>query len=204
MNRLIDLALDKMRQIEAGTYKYPDDDAFIVPAGAGTRLANHDASIDHTSSRPQRLLQNDGTIEDCCVVASVRHVGQTPDVSRSYSGTLFQTLRSFLSVNAMRGKHSMTDVDWCSTNNSTPCNLQQVSVPVLIVAMGAHYFIRDSEINYDWAASKDKEYIVIEGATHGGTPCQECMPAGQKYDGRYDNAVKNSYDYVAKWINARF
>jgi len=30
------------------------------------------------------------------------------------------------------------------------------------------------------------------------------MPAGQKYDGRYDNSVKNNFDYVEKWIDARF
>ena len=35
--------------------------------------------------------------------------------------------------------------------------------------------------------------IVVEGATNGGTPCRECMPDGQKYDGRYDNAVKNNF-----------
>jgi hypothetical protein len=46
--------------------------------------------------------------------------------------------------------------------------------------------------------------MVLEGGTHGITPCRECMPAGQPYDGRYDNSVKNYYDYVAKWINARF
>ena len=28
MNRLIDIALERMRSIEAGTYRYPDDDAF--------------------------------------------------------------------------------------------------------------------------------------------------------------------------------
>ncbi len=204
MNRLVDIALNKMKQIEAGTYRYPDDDAFIVPTGAGTRLANHDASIDHSSIKPQRLLRNDGTIEHCCVVESVRKVGQTPEVSRSYSGTLFQTLKSFLSVNAMRATHSMTQVEWCSSNNSSPCNLQQVSVPLLVVAMGGHYFIRDSEIIFDMAASKDKEFIIVEGATHGGTPCKECMPAGQQYDGRYDNAVTNNFDYLVKWINARF
>ncbi len=204
MNRLVDIALERMKQIEAGTYPYPDDDAFIVPAGAGTRLANHDASIDHTSAKPQKLLRNDGTIEDCCVVASVRKVGQTPEVSRSFSGVLFQTLKSFLSVNAMRAKQSMTDVDWCSTNNSSPCNLQHVSVPLLVVAMGGHYFIRDSEINYDMAVSKDKDFIIVEGATHGGTPCKECMPDGQTYDGRYDNSIKNNFDYLVKWMNARF
>ena len=204
MNRLIDIALERTKQIAAGTYKYPDEDAFIMPAGAGTRLANFDASIDPTSAKPQKLLKNDGSIEDCCVVESVRKVGQTPEISRSYAGTLFQTLKSFLSVNAMRTTHSMTKVEWCSSNNSSPCNLQQVSIPLLVVAMGGHYFIRDSEIIFDMAVSKDKEFIIVEGATHGGTPCKECMPAGEKYDGRYDNAVSNNFDHLAKWINARF
>jgi hypothetical protein len=70
--------------------------------------------------------------------------------------------------------------------------------------MGGHYFIRDGEKIYDMANSADKDFIVIEGATHGGTPCRECMPDGQKYDGRYDNAVKNNFDYLASWINKRF
>jgi hypothetical protein len=204
MNRLIDIALSKMKQIEAGTYIYPENDAFIVPAVAGTRLANHDASIDHTTTRPQRLLRNDSSFEDCCVVESVRHVGQTPDTSRSFNGVAFSTLKSFLSVSAMRGSHSMTKIDWCTSNNSTPCNLQQVSVPLMVVAMSGHYFIRDGEIIFDMASSKDKEYIIIEGAVHGGSPCTACMPPGQKYDGRYDNSVKNNFDYLAKWINGRF
>jgi len=204
MNRLIDLALGKMQQIEAGTYIYPDNDAFIVPAVAGTRLANHDASIDRTTSRPQRLLRNDGTLEDCCVVESVRAAGQSPDVSRSFSGVGFSTLKSFLSVNAMRGAHSMQQIEWCSSNNSVPCNVEKISVPLLIVAMGGHYFLRDGETMFDSALSKDKEYLIVEGATHGGTPCTACMPEGQKYDGRYDNSIKNNFDYLAEWINKRF
>jgi hypothetical protein len=204
MSRLIDIALEKMQQIESGTHVYPDNDAFIVPAVAGTRLANHDASIDRTTSRPQRLLRNDGSIEDCCRVESVRHVGQSPDVSRSFDGVGFATLKSFLSVQAIRGTHSMTQIDWCSSNNSTTCNVERVSAPLLVVAMGGHYFLRDGEIIFDHAASNDKEYIIVEGALHGGTPCKACMPASQPYDGRYDNSVKNNFDYVANWINARF
>ena len=204
MNRLIDIALEKMKQMEEGTHIYSDNDAFIVPAVAGTRLANHDASIDHTTSRPQRLLRNDGSIDDCCVVESVRHVGQSADVSRSFDGVGFSTLKSFLSVNSMRGTHSMTQIEWCTSNNSTTCNVEQVSVPLLVVAMGGHYFLRDGEIIFDSASSKDKEYIIIDGATHGGSPCTRCMPSGQSYDGRYDNSVKNNFDYLAKWINSRF
>jgi hypothetical protein len=204
MNRLIDIAQDKMIQMEKGTYIYSDNDAFIVPAVAGTRLANHDASIDHTTIRPQQLLRNDGSIEECCTVESVRHVGQSPDTSRGFNGVGFSTLKSFLSVNAIRGTHSMTQIDWCTSNNSTTCNVRQISAPLLVVAMGGHYFLRDGEIIFDNAVSKDREYIIIEGAVHGGTPCTRCMPSGQPYDGRYDNSVKNNFDYLANWINTRF
>ena len=50
------------------------------------------------------------------------------------------------------------------------------------------------------AASKDKDFIVIEGATHGIEPCTEC----ESFPGQYSNTVRNFFDYVAKWINARF
>ena len=43
-------------------------------------------------------------------------------------------------------------------------------------------------------------FIVLEGATHGIRPCTAC----EKTPGQYANSVKNYFDYVAKWINARF
>jgi hypothetical protein len=119
-------------------------------------------------------------------------------------GTRFLTLRSFLSVRAIRSNNSMTDIDYCSSNNSTLCMVQYISAPVLVTAMTGHYFVRNSELIYDFAASKDKDFVGIEGATHGGTPCTACMPKGEAYDGRYDNAVNNDFDYVAGWINERF
>ena len=42
--------------------------------------------------------------------------------------------------------------------------------------MGGHYFVRDNEIHYDMAASKDKDYVVIEGASHGGTRALHARP----------------------------
>lgn len=206
MNRLVDIALGKLNKMETGTGTgiYPDNAMFVVPAQAGTRLANHDASIDHATTRPQRVLRNDGTIEDCCVAESVRPVGQTPDISRGFEGVVPNTVLSFLSVNAMRASHAMTGIEWCTSNNSGPCNLPKVTVPLIIMAMGGHYFLRDGEIMFDAAASKDKEFIIVDGSTHYGTPCTRCMPEGQKYDGRYDNSMKNNFDHIAAWINKRF
>jgi hypothetical protein len=95
---------------------------------------------------------------------------------------------------------SMDGIEWCSTNNSTPCALQNISVPVLITAMGAHFFIRDNEVHYEMAASKDKDFVVIEGATHGISPCKEC----ESTPGQYGNSVKNFFDYLAKWMKGRY
>ena len=96
------------------------------------------------------------------------------DNLRFDTGTKVYTLRSFLSANAIRSKNSMDDIEYCSTNNSTVCAVQSISVPVLFMGMGAHYFIRDNERHFEMAKSKDKDFIVIEGAVHGFTPCTAC------------------------------
>lgn len=205
MNRLIAIAEERMARMEAGTYQYPDDGPFVIPMSDNSRLMRLDPSIDHTTTKPRKLIRNDGTIEDCCIVESVRPVSSSRQANASFwDGARILTLRSFLSTRAIRSTHSMTGIDYCSSNNSTVCNVQHISVPVLVAAMGGHYFLRNTEIFYESAASEDKDYFVVEGAVHGITPCTKCMPPGEAYDGRYDNSVKNYFDYVAGWINERF
>jgi hypothetical protein len=201
MNRLIDDALAKVKLMNEGKYHYTDDDAFVVFAGAGARLMELDLSIHHGTLKPQKLLKNDGSIVTE-IVKSVRrpNPGLAKQSAMFEHSARFLTVRSFLSANATRATDSMDGIDDCSTNNSTPCALRSISVPVLIAAMGAHYFIRDNEIHYEVAASADKDFIVIEGATHGITPCTRC----EQTPGQYSNSVKNFFDYVAKWVTARF
>jgi hypothetical protein len=201
MNKLIDDALRKVALMKEGKYHYPDDDVFVVVGGGGARLMELDLSIHHGTIQPQKLLKNDGGIVTE-VVHSVRRANPAlaKESATFENGARLLTVRSFLSANATRATDSMDGIDDCSTNNSTPCALRNISVPVLIAAMGAHYFIRDNEIHYEVAASSDKDFIVIEGATHGITPCVRC----EQSPGQYSNSVKNFFDYVAKWINARF
>jgi hypothetical protein len=201
MNRLIDDALRKVALMKEGKYHYPDDDVFVVVGGGGARLMELDLSIHHGTMKPQKLLKNDGGIVTE-VVNSVRPANPSlaKESATFENGARLLTVRSFLSANATRATDSMDGIDDCSTNNSTPCALRSISVPVLIAAMGGHYFIRDNEIHYEVAASSDKDFIVIEGATHGITPCVRCEQA----PGQYSNSVKNFFDYVAKWVNARF
>ncbi|MSO20534.1 MAG: hypothetical protein EXQ56_08730 [Acidobacteria bacterium] len=201
MNRLIAAAEKRLALVKAGKRTYTDDEPFIVPRAVGARLMEMDMRVHHATVKPQKLLKNDGTIVTQ-IVESVRQ----PNLNMKKSnftlngGTLFLTLKSFLSANAIRSTDSMDGIDWCSSNNSTPCALRSISVPVLIFGMGGHYFVRDNEINYEAAASKDKDYVIIDGATHGITPCTEC----ESTPGQYGNSVKNFFDYAAKWINERY
>jgi hypothetical protein len=201
MNRLIDKALAMREEIKQGKGKTMDDVPFIVYRNRA-RLMDFSMSIHPGTTRPQKLIKNDGTISTE-IVRSVRvGLAENARLDKTLSnGTMFLTLTSFLSANAIRSKDSIVDIDWCSANNSTPCALKQITVPILVTAMGGHYFIADNEIHYDVAVSKDKDYVVIEGAVHGQTPCEACSKiTGQSYA----NATKNLYDYVGKWANERF
>ena len=95
-----------------------------------------------------------------------------------------------------------SQIDLCSSNNSTPCMLQQVSVPLLAAANQASFqnLIQEVEITYLYAKSADKDFIVVEGATTGVTPCTNCANPATSYA----NVTKNFFDYAAKWINDRF
>ena len=201
MNRLIKLALDRQAQMKKGSYLYPDDDAFIVPRGVGGRLMQMDPSVHHSTAKPRKLLKNDGTIVTQMVESVRRAAPQIAADNLTFeNGTLFLTIKSFLSANATRSTDSMDGIDYCSSNNSPPCHLPRIRVPLLVAAMGAHYFIRDNEIHYERAASADKDFIVIEGAEHGQTPCGPC----ETTPGQYANSVRNFYDYTAEWIRKRF
>src|SRR5580692_7298541 len=112
MNRLIDTARDKLDRIKRKAYPYPDDDIMVIPragnpgagAGADARLfvTEPDIAAINSTSRPERLLRNDGSIATQ-VVKSV--FVANPSVARGNlrfrSGTKIFTLRSFLSANAV-------------------------------------------------------------------------------------------------------
>ena len=94
------------------------------------------------------------------------------------------TLKSFLTANAIRSTNSMTGIDWCSSNNSTPCAVGQIARPLLVAAMGGNTGLRDNEMLYEMASSRDKDFFVVEGATHNIEPCTEC----ESRKGQYGNA----------------
>jgi hypothetical protein len=205
MNALIDKALEIKRQMAEGRYQPADDDSFVFYRNSA-QLSSFSTAVHRGTLKPAKLLKNDGTIVTQ-VVNSVR----IPDPgNREYdqlvgsgnnAGVEELRITSFLTATAVRSTHSLDGIDWCSANATTICAIREIHVPVLIAAMGAHYFIRDSEMLFENGAMADKDFIVIEGATHGGTGCTECS-AVTGVD--YSNARKNIYDYVGAWANTRF
>ena len=206
MNGLIDDALELLQRIEAGKYIYTDDAPFNIPKFDGARLLSLDPSIRHTTLFPEKLLKNDGSIAVQIVESLAPSRPELEEANQTFSEGSREglTVRSFLSSNAIRAKNSMDEsqIDLCSSNNSTPCMLQQVSVPLLAAANQASFqnLIQEVEINYLYAKSTDKDFIVVEGATTGVTPCTNCpLPASA-----YSNVTNNFFNYAAKWINDRF
>jgi len=211
MNALIDAALSAQARMKSGDYPYPDDDIFLIPAsgtpgagpGGAAALTALDPSIAGimSTAQPEKLLRNDASIE----TGIVRSV-MVPDLDAAVTnrgfdtGTKIFTLNSFLSTNATRATNALDGIDFCSSNNSTSCAVQSISVPILVAAMGAFHFIRDDENIYEKSSSKDKDYVVIEGALHGFGPCTAC----ENTKGQYSNTVKNLFDYIRDWTNKRF
>jgi len=201
MNQLIELAQARLQAIEAGHGRFTDDDVFLMVKADTAELMLLDTGIHHTTRRPQKVLKNDGSVV-VQVAESVR-VAQPEQAAQNRSfaqGTLLLTLRSFLSANAIRSRHAMDDVDWCSTNNSVPCAVQSISAPMLLAAMGGNNYLRFNETHFDLAKSQDKDYVIVDGANHDQTPCVPC----ETTPGQYANTVKNFFDYVKAWIDKRY
>src|SRR5581483_7851458 len=200
MNALIDTALAIKQKMAAGKYQPADEDAFIFYRNSA-RLSDFSLGVHRGTLNPAKLLKNDGTIVTQIVNSvrisdpSNREADQLMG-SGNGAGVKDLTITSFLTANAIRSTHSLDGIDWCSSNDSTICAIRQIHIPVLVMSMGAHYFIRDGEIVFENGAMADKDFVVVEGATHGGTGCTPCS-AVTGVD--YSNARKNIYNYVAAW-----
>jgi hypothetical protein len=60
--------------------------------------------------------------------------------------------------------------------------------------------IQEVEINYLYAKSTDKDFIVVEGATTGVTPCTTCpLPASA-----YSNVTNNFFNHAANGSTTDF
>src|SRR6185369_13632947 len=120
MNKLIDMARDKLARMKRNEYPYPDDDIMIIPRGgnpgsgpgaaAGLFISMPEIEAVNSTAKPARLLRNDGssvtqTIKSVYIAAPK----SSRDNLRFGTGTKGCTSRSFLRAPAIRARHSMDD-----------------------------------------------------------------------------------------------
>jgi hypothetical protein len=201
MNRLIATAIEQAHQLGTSGAPFPDDDVVLIVRAQGARLVDREMPVETSTARPRKHLRNNGTTTTE-VVRPVRPpvVPDPAHNARFDAGARLLTLKSFLSANAIRSTNSTSGIDWCSSNNSTPCAVGHISVPVLVAAMGGNTGLRDNEMVYEMATSRDKDFVIVEGATHNIAPCTEC----ETRPGQYSNSTRNFFNYVARWMRGRF
>jgi len=206
MNEQLAKVLAAKERMAKGDYTFPDNDIVLVPfsdqdGSAGLMLMDPSIPEFMSTKSPRKLLKNDGSIVTEIVHSvAVPELGQAKANREFNAGVKVLTFTSYLSANATRSTNSLDGIDDCSTNISTICNLRSVKAPTMIAAMGGWRFIGDQERMYEGSPAADKDFIVVEGAVHGYTPCRKC----EKTPGQYSNTVKNLFDYMAAWANKRF
>jgi hypothetical protein len=126
MNKLVDIAVEKRKQILAGTYKFPDDDTFVI-ARSNARLMDLDSSIGMTTLKPRKLLKNDGSISTQ-IISSVKQPNlKLQESNRTFGDSKQLTVLSFLGTRAVRSTDSMDGYDIYSNSNTTELSLQHTA-----------------------------------------------------------------------------
>jgi pimeloyl-ACP methyl ester carboxylesterase len=200
-NQVIDEALARLAKLEKGEGDYKDDEPFVVPGSSlqvnGARLDLADRRLVSKTRAPHLFLKADGMSPTEIVPSDLPGAARAEDLDRLDLTTQNTTVRHFLSFLAMRTTpaYALTDttiigIEWRSSANSAPGNIEGITVPTLVMAGTCAAHLVPSEITFDHAAAKDKQFVAVEGADHNFQPCQP----------RYGDTAKRAFDYVDGWL----
>ncbi len=207
-NRIVNLALERLRAIEAGEGMYKDDEPFVVAGAAQFAFCNklfpQDTNLLAHTKAEHDLIHADGSITHE-IVHSLRGPKFSQSSTPMNKATVQTTVRCFLSERAVYAKpdyyfheDGVTGVDWDNVYCSAVPNVRKIRVPLLCVGMTAGYEFLASEVIYDNAASEDKSIAFVEGATHNFTPEHTV----EKFPGQFGDTEKLVFDFLDKWIGA--
>ena len=196
-NRIVDMALERLRALEAGEGMFRDDEPFNVAGAAQfapcNKLFPQDLSLIAHTKQERDLIHADGSV--------------THEIVRSLRGPKFNksVTRSFLSERAVYAKpdyyfyaDGVEGVDWDNVYCSAVPNVRKIHAPLLCMGMTGGYEFLASEVIYDNAASEDKYIAFVEGATHNFSPEHEV----EQFPGQFGDTEKITFDFVDKWLSA--
>jgi pimeloyl-ACP methyl ester carboxylesterase len=206
-NKLVDEALHELRDIESGRgHLYPDDMPFVVPGTNGARLWQHDTRFLKCTQGKYLLLTAANPLgEGPQIICSVRLPQPNRATALSFASVTNVSVRVWLGAHAVRTTedynqtpNDITGIVFESSNTSTPTNVEGITKPLLIVVMGAHYFMRPDEIILEHAMNtNDKTMVAVAGASHVFTPCTACEAA---LGVSFGDTVKRLFDFIDTWL----
>jgi pimeloyl-ACP methyl ester carboxylesterase len=200
-NEIIDAAAARLAKIEKGEGEFLDDEPFVVGGSSlfmnGARPELADTHLLGKTHGRHMLLKADGTRPVQIVPLLMTPAGHHEDSDKLFQTAISGTVRHYLSFQALRLKpdYRMTEdhiygIEWRSTPNSIQGNLQGIRVPTLVMSATCAAHVVFLETAFDLSAAKDKEFVGVEGATHGFTPCRP----------DYGDTFKRAFDYVDNWL----
>ncbi len=185
---------------------FNDDMPLFVAGVRTTPLWQVDPGLLLRTKKPHKLLAADGTTP-VRVLESISLPTGNPREATSYRTAVAFSARGFLAGHAIETTpdydvtaDDITGVLWASSATSSMPNLAGVTDPLLVVANTAHYGVRPAEMIFDVAASKDKELVGVEGASHWLSPCHSCSGGSGR---RFGDTMARSLDYIADWLRRR-
>ena len=204
MERLTAYAQERVEAIDAGHGDFHDDEPLVL-VDIKSRVYKTDPSLlSHTTGEWPVVRADEPRTRDVEVVRSVRGPRETdaePPVTYHGSEVMPMTVSHFLSTHAVKlsGDYRVTEdgiegIDWESTNASTIGNLRGVTVPLLILPVTGHYFVRQGEMYHEECATSDASLVYVEGGDHGFEPIDE----------QYGDTFAAAFDEVATWADERF
>jgi pimeloyl-ACP methyl ester carboxylesterase len=199
--QVIGEALARLAKIEKGEGEYKDDEPFVVAGSSlqvnGARLDLADRRLLSKTRAPHPFLKADGTTATDIVPSVLGGAARAEDTGRLDLTTQVTTVRHYLSFLAMRTTpdyaltdNNITGIEWRSSANSAPGNIEGITAPTLVMAGTCAAHLVPSEITFDHAAAKDKQFVAVEGADHDFQPCQP----------QYGDTAKRAFDYVDGWL----
>ena len=202
MNRLVDFA---QKRLASPDRNYSDDDLIVIRA-TRARLLYADMGLGHGHFAARVIPGNLQTVpRSDRTPGHYSLFGQVGDRNASVEGVVVHTLRSFLSMRAVRASGfdptatslAQWGVDIESTNSTTVGNLMHVKIPWVLYSGTADDKINTAELIFREAQNPDKSVVFIQGATHQMTSVN---PERQTTE-----AVRSMLgDEIAKWIQARY
>ena len=199
---LIDTALGRLALIEKGQGAYKDDEPFVVPGSDlhvnGARLDLADLSVLSRTHAPHMVLKADGSSPTEIVVRVGAPTAKPDDQDGLFETTLNVTVRHYLSFEALRLEpgYALTasdirGVQWRSTPNSAPGNMEGIRAPTLVMVATCAPHLIFGEIAFDRSPAADKSFVAVEGANHALMPCKP----------EYGDTTRRAFDFVDRWLS---